>query len=163
MKLTGKVTRYNESVYGAKVYITDSKNSYIDKDRVGRTDPDGKFSIPAPIINENGVDIIDTSKYIAFESYSPQGKGIKQLEKGITEYTFDTEKFPTTQELQEFTVSVTKPATTPKPIITKSPPTTTKSEPTPPKSNKHWWVLPSIVGLLCLGGITYLVIKNRKK
>jgi hypothetical protein len=163
MKLTGKVTRYNESVYGAKVYITDANNSYVDKDRVGRTDPDGKFSIPAPIINENGVDVIDTSKYIAFESYSPQGKGIKQLEKGITEYTFDTEKFPTTQELQEFTVSVTKPATTPKPIITKSPPTTTKSEPTPPKSNKYWWVLPSVIGLLCVGGITYLVIKNRKK
>ena len=78
MKLTGKVTRYNESVYGAKVYITDAKNSYVDKDRVGRTDPDGKFSISAPIINENGVDVIDTSKYIAFESYSPQGKGIKQ-------------------------------------------------------------------------------------
>jgi hypothetical protein len=163
MKLTGKVTRYNESVYGAKVYITDAKNSYVDKDRVGRTDPDGKFSISAPIINENGVDVIDTSKYIAFESYSPQGKGIKQLEKGITEYTFDTEKFPTTQELQEFTVSVTKPATTPKPIITKSPPTTPKSETTPPKSNKYWWVLPSIIGLLCVGGITYLVIKNRKQ
>jgi len=163
MKLTGKVTRYNESVYGAKVYITDAKNSYVDKDRVGRTDPDGKFSISAPIINENGVDVIDTSKYIAFESYSPQGKGIKQLEKGITEYTFDTEKFPTTLELQEFAVSVTKPSTTPKPIITKSPPTITKSETTPPKSNKYWWVLPSIIGLLCVGGITYLVIKNRKQ
>lgn len=163
MKLTGKVTSHNESVYGAKVYITDAKNSYVDKDRVGRTDPDGKFSIPAPIINENGVDVIDTSKFIAFESYSPQGKGIKPLEKGITEYTFDTEKFPTTQDLQEFTVSVTKPATTPKPIITKSPPTTTKAETIPPKSNKYWWVLPSAIGLLCAGALTYVLIKNRKQ
>ena len=109
------------------------------------------------------MDVIDTSKYIAFESYSPQGKGIKQLEKGITEYTFDTEKFPTTQELQEFTVSVTKPSTTPKPIITKSPPTITKSETTPPKSNKYWWVLPSAIGLVCAGALAYILIKNRKQ
>ena len=157
MKLTGKVTSHNESVYGAKVYITDANNSYVDKDRVGRTDPDGKFSIPAPFINENGVDVIDTSKYIAFESNSPQGKGIKQLEKGITEYTFDTEKFPTTQDLGEFTVSATKP------IITKSPTPSTKSETTPRKTNKYWWVLPSALGLICAGALTYILIKNRKQ
>lgn len=159
MRLIGKITRYNESVYGAKVYITDSKNSYIDKDRVGRTNSEGQFSIPAPIINQNGVDMIDTSKYIAFESYSPQGKGIKQLQAGKTEYNFDTENFPTTQELQEFTVSVTKPTTT---TTTTTPtPTTTKSD--TQKTNKYWWLIPSIIGLVCAGALTYIVIKNRKK
>ena len=159
MKLTGTIKKNNESVYGAKVYITDSKNSYVDKDRVGRTNADGKFSITAPIINENGVDIIDTNKYIAFESNSPQGKGIKQLEKGKTEYNFDTENFPSTQELQEFTVSVTKPTTssnttTPKPTITKA---------NTQMSNKYWWILPSTIGLICAGALTYILIKNRKK
>jgi len=156
MELTGKVTKDNQSVYGAKVYITNATMDFVDKTRVTRTDADGKFKLPAPKITENGVEVVDDTKYIAFESNSPIGKGIKKLEKTKKEYNFDTENFvKEQQELQEFTVTANRPTPTPTP----QPETKT----TPEKTNKYWWVLPSIIGLLCAGGITYLVIKNRKK
>lgn len=151
MELTGTIKKNNETVYGAKVYITDAKNSYVDKDRVARTNPDGKYKLPAPKITENGVEVVDDTKYIAFESNSPYGKGIKKLERGKTEYNFDTENFPKEKELEEFTITANKP--TPQPEV----------KTTPEKSNKYWWVLPSIIALLCAGGITYILVKNRKK
>jgi len=152
MELTGTIKKNNEAVYGAKVYITDAQNSYVDKDRVARTNPDGKYKLSAPKINENGIEVVDDTKYIAFESNSPIGKGIKKLERGKTEYNFDTENFPKEKELEEFTVNAKKPI-----------PTNTEIKTTSLKPNKYWWILPSIIGLLCAGGITYILIKNTKK
>jgi hypothetical protein len=159
MQITGIIKKGNELVYGAKVYITNAQNDFIDKTRIGLTDADGKFKISAPTITENGVTTIDTTKYVAFESTRPSGKGIKQLENGKLSYNFDTDSFPRDQELQEFTVTGNKP--TSQPTVTqqpvKAPAKVTK------QGSKYWWVLPAIIGLICAGGITYIVIKNRKK
>jgi hypothetical protein len=151
MELKGKITKDNQSVYNAKVYITNATMDFVDKTRITRTNSDGIFKLPAPTIDENGVQVLDTSKYIAFESYSPQGKGVKKLEKGKLDYNFDTENFPKEQEIAEFTVTANKP--TPQP----------EQKTTIDKPNKYWWLLPSIIGLLCAGGIVYIVVKNRKK
>ena len=162
MEITGTIKKGNELVYGAKVYITNAKNDFIDKTRIGVTNADGKFKIPAPTIIENGTTVIDTTKYIAFESTRPSGKGLKQLELGKLIYNFDTDSFPRDQELQEFTVTANKPpqqttvtpTPTPKPVVQQ--PKVTKGD------SKYWWVIPAFIGLVCAGGITYILIKNRK-
>jgi hypothetical protein len=146
MQLTGKISNGMEGAYGAKVFITNATMSVFDKNFAGRTDADGRFNIKAPTVIENGVEVLDTTdKFIGFESYSPSGKGIKPLEKGKTEYNFDTENFVRETTLPEFTVSVSKPTKTPTTSTPTNPPIITKATPT--KKNKYWWILPVVIGV----------------
>ena len=162
MQLTGKISKGTEGAYGAKVFITNATMSVFDKNFAVRTDADGRFKLKAPTVIENGVEVLDTTdKFIGFESYSPSGKGVKPLEKGKTVYNFDTENFVRETTLPEFTVSVSKPTKTPTTSTPTNPPIITKATPT--KKNKYWWILPVVIGVGCLSGIAYILIKNRKK
>ena len=147
MEITGKITKGADGVYNAKVFITDSKMALFDKNFAVRSDADGKFKLKVPTIIENGKEIIDfKDRYVAFESLSPSGKGIKALEKDKTEYNFDTENFvKETTDLPEFTVTATKKVD---PVI-------------PPKKKNYWWIIPVALAVVGVGTLIYL--KTKKK
>ena len=156
--ITGIVLKKNESVYGAKVFISDDKGNLLLKEQATITDADGKYKLTIPTENINGEEVLKPAgNYISFISNSPSAKATTPLVKGVTNYNFDTEFFKGVQEVPEFTVTGTKPAPKPAPtsnIETKTAPIQTK---------KYWWLLPAIIGLVCAGGLTYILIKNRKK
>lgn len=156
--ITGIVLKKNESVYGAKVFISDDKGNLLLKEQATITDADGKYKLTIPTENINGEDVLKPAgNYISFISNSPSAKATMPLVKGVTNYNFDTEFFKGVQEVPEFTVTGTKPAPTPTPTSNVE----TKTEAI--QTKKYWWLLPAIIGLVCAGGLTYILIKNRKK
>jgi len=156
--ITGVVLKKNESVYGAKVFISDDKGNLLLKEQATITDADGKYKLTIPTENINGEEVLkQAGNYISFISNSPSAKATTPLVKGVTNYNFDTEFFKGVQEVPEFTVTGTKPAPAPKPTIN------VETKTAAIQTKKYWWVIPTIIGLLCAGGITYIVIKNIKK
>lgn len=148
----------NESVYGAKVFISDDKGNLLLKEQATITDADGKYKLTIPTENINGEEVLKTAgNYISFISYSPSAKATIPLVKGITNYNFDTDFFKGVQEFPEFTITGTKPKPNPSPTSNKE----TKLQVEPNK--KYWWVLPTVIGVSCLIGLAVIVIKNRNK
>jgi hypothetical protein len=162
--ITGIVLKKNESVYGAKVFISDDKGNLLLKEQATITDADGKYKLTIPTENINGEEVLKPAgNYISFISNSPSAKATTPLVKGVTNYNFDTEFFKGVQEVPEFTVTGTKPAPKPTPAPTPAPTSNVETKIAPIQTKKYWWLLPAIIGLVCAGGLTYILIKNRKK
>ena len=158
--ITGIVLKKNESVYGAKVFISDDKGNLLLTEQATITDADGKYKLTIPTENINGEEVLKPAgNYISFISNSPSAKATTPLVKGVTNYNFDTEFFKGVQEVPEFTVTGTKPTPAPTPAPTSN----VETKKAPIQTKKYWWLLPAIIGLVCAGGLTYILIKNRKK
>jgi hypothetical protein len=155
MNIQGKVVKGKESVYAAKVFISDSTGKLLDTKMAALTDSDGKYSILAPSIIENGVEVLDTTKFVTMTNYFPSAKATKPLVKGQSTYDFDLDFAGREQQIQEVTVTATRS----KPKEVKQ---DTKSIKTGDKKKSYIWVIPIVVGVLTIGGIL-LYRKYKKK
>ena len=155
MNIQGKVVKGKESVYAAKVFISDSTGKLLDTKMAALTDSDGKYSILAPSIIENGVEVLDTTKFVTMTNYFPSAKATKPLAKGQSTYDFDVDFAGREQQIQEVTVTATRPNP-------KEEKQDTKSIKTGDKKKSYIWLIPVGLGVLIIGGIL-LYRKYKKK
>jgi hypothetical protein len=155
MNIQGKVIKGKESVYGARVFISDSTGKLLDTKMAAITDADGKYSILAPSVIENGVEVLDTTKFVTMTNNFPTAKATKPLAKGQSTYDFDVDFAGREQQIQEVTITAKRPA--PKEIKQD-----TKSIKTGDKKKSYIWLIPVGLGVLIIGGIL-LYRKYKKK
>lgn len=150
MNITGKISKGSEAVYGAKVFISDANGKLLDTKMAAVSDSDGKYSFPAPTIIENGVAVLDTTKFVSMTNNFPTAKATRKLEKDKTQYDFDIDFLGREQEHKEITITATRPKKD------------TKSLQTGEKKKSYVWVIPIVLGVLTIGGIL-LYRKYKKK
>ena len=155
MNITGKISKGSETIYGARVFISDANGKLLDTKMAAVSDSDGKYSFPAPTVIENGIAVLDTTKFVSMTNNFPTAKATRKLEKGKTQYDFDVDFLGREQEHKEITITATRP----KPKEEKK---DTKSLQTGPQKKSYIWVIPIILGALTIGGIL-LYRKYKKK